>query len=122
MKIRAIFERASIFATVGASKDPSDSGHSLTLRDAPPGCKHLDQIRTVAPASEGCEECVRLGDEWVHLRLCMYCGNVGCCDTSKNRHATKHHHDTGHAVIQSLEIGEHWMYCYLDDILIESVE
>jgi uncharacterized UBP type Zn finger protein len=99
-----------------------DSGRSLTLRVAPAGCSHLDQIREVLPTSAACEECLRIGDDWVHLRECLYCGNVACCDTSKSRHATKHHHDTGHAVIQSLETGEDWMYCYPDDVFMEVVE
>ena len=99
-----------------------DSGESLRLRIAPAGCGHLDQIHDVAPGAQGCEECLRLGDEWVQLRLCRSCGHVGCCDNSKNRHATKHHRETDHAIIQSFEAGEDWMYCYVDDVLMEPVE
>ena len=85
---------------------------------ASPGCSHLDQIRDVTPRSEGCEECLLTGDRWVHLRLCLSCGHVGCCDSSPNRHATKHHHNTGHAVIRSFQPGEDWMYCYVDDVVL----
>ena len=66
----------------------------------------------------GCEECLKTGDTWVHLRLCVHCGHVGCCDSSKNRHATRHSHAEGHPVIQSLEPGEDWMWCYIDEIAI----
>jgi uncharacterized UBP type Zn finger protein len=82
-------------------------------------CGHLDQIRGgVPPVVAGCDECLILGDSWVHLRLCRTCGQVGCCDSSKNKHATKHFHATQHSLIQTLEPGEHWMYRYLDDLLI----
>jgi hypothetical protein len=65
-----------------------------------------------SPNATGCEECLAMGDSWVHLRLCVFCGHVGCCDDSKNKHASKHHAATGHAVIRSLEPGERWMWCY----------
>ncbi len=83
-------------------------------------CTHLDQIRTVTPRSDGCEECLRAGDDWMHLRLCLTCGRVGCCDDSKNKHATAHFHSTGHPVIESLEPGEGWCWCYVDQILLPS--
>ena len=83
-------------------------------------CTHLEQIRTAIPRSGGCEECLRTGDDWVHLRLCLTCGHVGCCDDSKNKHATAHFHSAGHPVIESLEPGENWRWCYVDEILIES--
>lgn len=60
------------------------------------------------------------GDRWVHLRLCLECGHVGCCDSSPNRHATKHHHATDHPLIQSFEPGEDWIYCYVDDVAMRS--
>jgi len=81
-------------------------------RLAPP-CTHLDQIREVTPRTQGCEECLQIGDTWVHLRLCLTCGHVGCCDESKNRHATKHFHATQHPIIQSFEPGEDWKWCYV---------
>jgi len=74
-------------------------------------CDHVP-AHVHAPNSAGCEECLAMGDTWVHLRLCVHCGHVGCCDDSKNRHATKHHAQTGHAVVRSQEPGETWMWCY----------
>jgi uncharacterized UBP type Zn finger protein len=79
-------------------------------------CSHLDTIRDVQPHSKGCEECLKLGDSWVHLRLCTHCGHVGCCDSSKNKHATKHFHATSHPIIASLERGEGWKWCYIDEV------
>ena len=83
-------------------------------------CTHLDQIKDVtARTPEGCEECLAIGDTWIHLRLCMICGLVGCCDDSKNKHATKHFHTSDHPLIQSLEPGEDWVWCYLDEVMME---
>ncbi|MEP7198405.1 MAG: UBP-type zinc finger domain-containing protein [Chloroflexota bacterium] len=82
-------------------------------------CAHLDQMQDVKPNTDGCEECLQLGDEWVHLRLCMICGHVGCCNDSKNKHATKHFHATTHPIIRSLESTETWYYCYVDDLSFE---
>jgi uncharacterized UBP type Zn finger protein len=86
---------------------------------AAPICTHLDQIQPVVPSGNGCVECLKTGQEWVHLRLCMTCGHVGCCDQSVGRHATKHHHATGHPIIQSFEPDEDWFYCYPDDLMFE---
>ena len=77
-------------------------------------CAHTARTRPVTPSAQGCEECRVLGDAWVHLRICMTCGHVGCCDASKNKHATKHHHNTGHPIIKSFEPGEAWAWCYED--------
>ncbi len=83
-------------------------------------CTHLDQIKDVKPKTpEGCEECLQMGDEWFHLRLCLTCGHVGCCDQSKNKHATKHFHKTKHPIIQSFQPDEDWRYCYIDDLTWE---
>jgi uncharacterized UBP type Zn finger protein len=83
-------------------------------------CTHLNAVRDVVPATpDGCEECLEQGSEWVHLRLCLSCGHVGCCDNSINRHATKHHHATGHPIIRSFEPGEDWGWCYVDDVMLE---
>jgi uncharacterized UBP type Zn finger protein len=82
-------------------------------------CSHLDQITNPRPKSRGCEECLKMGDTWVHLRLCESCGQVGCCDSSKNKHATKHAKATGHPIIKSFQPGEDWFYCYLDDVMFE---
>ncbi len=78
-------------------------------------CGHLDQIRAVYPSAVGCEDCIRLGEDWVHLRMCLVCGHVGCCDTSKNKHATAHFHETEHPLIMSMEPGEAWAWCYSDE-------
>ena len=82
-------------------------------------CTHTDQIRPVEPVSDVCDECVKMGDTWVHLRWCRTCGHVGCCDSSKNKHATKHFHTSGHPIIQSLEPGEDWNWCYVDQVVIQ---
>ena len=86
-------------------------------------CEHLEsaaeRAHGVEPSGEGCRECLESGDEWVHLRLCLSCGHVGCCDDSKGRHATRHHGATGHPVIRSFEPGEQWAYCYDDDAFAE---
>jgi uncharacterized UBP type Zn finger protein len=79
-------------------------------------CNHVKHLHGVTPSGNACEECLRTGDTWVHLRLCETCGHVGCCDESKNKHATKHFHATGHPVVKSFEPGEDWGYCYVDDI------
>ena len=85
------------------------------------GCAHLDQIRPVQPeAADVCPECVAMGDEWVHLRWCRTCGHVGCCDSSINKHATKHFHASGHPIIQSLEPGEKWNWCYVDEMMVNA--
>lgn len=88
----------------------------ITIRPKVP-CGHLDQIRDVAPQSNVCEACVAQGDTWVHLRVCLTCGHVGCCDSSKNRHASRHFHATGHPIMASLEPGEKWRWCYIDEVL-----
>src|SRR5438876_934526 len=83
-------------------------------------CTHLNQIRNVTPSAQGCEDCLKTGDTWVHLRLCLSCGHVGCCDSSKNKHATKHYHKTSHPIIRSFEPGENWRWCYPDQMLMDS--
>jgi uncharacterized UBP type Zn finger protein len=82
-------------------------------------CVHLKKAHNAKPNTDGCEECLKLGDTWVHLRLCLTCGIVGCCDDSKNKHATKHYHATKHPVIRSIEPGESWEWCYVDEIVKE---
>jgi uncharacterized UBP type Zn finger protein len=84
-------------------------------------CTHLSQIKHVTAKTEGCEECLKMGDDWVHLRLCMSCGHVGCCDDSKNKHATKHFHAGKHPIIRSFEPEEEWGYCYVDDLMFETL-
>jgi uncharacterized UBP type Zn finger protein len=88
-------------------------------------CTHLDQVdvRELPAQVEGCEECLASGGKWLHLRICLTCGHVGCCDDSPNRHATAHHNESSHPIIRSLEPGEDWSWCYVDDValLIEGV-
>lgn len=79
-------------------------------------CSHLDQIKVTQTGKHACEECIKMGDTWVHLRLCLSCGHVGCCDSSKNKHATKHFRKTTHPLIRSIEPGEAWVWCYEDEI------
>jgi len=84
-------------------------------------CSHLLAATDHEPNTpEGCEACLKIGDTWVHLRLCLTCGRVGCCDDSKNKHATKHYHASKHPVIRSFEPGEHWRYCYPDDLGVDT--
>ena len=83
-------------------------------------CSHLAEVRDVqARTPGGCEECLAAGGRWVHLRLCQECGHVGCCDNSPGKHATKHFHASGHALIRSFERGEDWSWCYVDEVFME---
>ena len=83
-------------------------------------CTHLDHVHAVTAATPaGCAECLASGSDWVHLRLCLECGHVGCCDDSPNKHATGHFHDTKHPVIRSFERGEDWGWCYEDQLFME---
>lgn len=79
-------------------------------------CSHIDGLQPVPAAGRVCDQCVAMGDRWVHLRACLSCGRVGCCDESKNTHATKHYHETAHPLIQSLEPGDNWIWCYVDEV------
>jgi uncharacterized UBP type Zn finger protein len=81
-------------------------------------CTHLDHVRITELPEEvaGCEDCLASGGQWFHLRICLECGHVGCCDDSPNRHATTHHQDSGHPLIRSLEPGEEWSWCFLYEI------
>ena len=99
---------------VAAGRYPSGTG--LSLIDMRPICSHLAGIRTVTPSALGCEECLASGDRWVHLRICRTCGHVGCCDDSKNRHATKHFHATQHPIIEGYDPPEGWGWCYVDEV------
>jgi uncharacterized UBP type Zn finger protein len=82
-------------------------------------CEHFEHLGPVAKKSRGCEECIATGDTWVHLRACLICGHVGCCDSSQNKHASKHFAATGHPVMRSLEPHEHWAWCYVDEVVAE---
>jgi len=81
-------------------------------------CAHLDQIqRTDLPVPlAGCEECLKIDSRWVHLRMCMSCGKIGCCDDSPNKHATAHYHEVGHPIMRSAEPGEDWSWCYVEEV------
>ncbi len=83
------------------------------------GCTHTDAITTTSATTDGCEECLKIGDQWLHLRRCVSCGSVGCCDSSPNRHATAHFHASEHPLIQSYEPGEDWLWCYVDEVAFE---
>ena len=82
-------------------------------------CTHTDQIQVVEPSAQGCEDCLRIGGRWMHLRICLSCGHVGCCDSSPHRHATAHFRQTSHPIVQSFEPGEDWRWCYVDQMLLE---
>lgn len=84
-------------------------------------CPHFDQIRAVKPSARGCEDCLRIGEPWIGLRLCLTCGHVGCCDDSKNAHATRHFQETQHPLIRSFVRGEKWGWCYIDNRLFENM-
>ena len=86
----------------------------------PGACAHLASRETVVPPkNHECEECVKTGSSWVHLRTCQTCGGTRCCDSSPNRHASKHAKSSGHPVICSAEPGESWLYCYPDDVVVK---
>jgi uncharacterized UBP type Zn finger protein len=83
-------------------------------------CTHVADVQVLELPAEvdGCEECLATGGKWLHLRICLTCGHVGCCDDSPNRHATAHFHSTTHPIIRSLEPGERWSWCYVDNIAL----
>lgn len=109
----------------GAKVEGDADREEVTMAtDQEPGaglvCGHLGEVRTVSPESENsCPECVAMGDSWLHLRECPSCGHVGCCDSSKNKHATAHHDASGHPLVRSYEPGEAWWWCYEDKVLFE---
>jgi uncharacterized UBP type Zn finger protein len=86
----------------------------------PATCAHIDDVDSgLTPSGAGCKECLESGGRWLHLRLCLGCGHVGCCDSSPNRHATKHFHAAGHPLVRSYEPGEEWWWCYVDELAFE---
>jgi uncharacterized UBP type Zn finger protein len=115
---------STIIAQPAAEHQPSHAWRRMSPMNAGSDtratavCNHLDEIRDVQPSSDGCEDCRRIGARWVHLRMCMTCGHVGCCDSSPNRHATLHFGGTGHPVVRSQEPGEAWMWCYVDELVL----
>jgi hypothetical protein len=82
-------------------------------------CTHLDEVRLLTPAAPvvGCEECLKIGGRWLHLRMCQTCGQIGCCDSSPNRHASAHAHAEAHPIARSVEPGEDWSWCYVDELM-----
>jgi 5-methylcytosine-specific restriction endonuclease McrA len=99
-----------------ADVDASDAGDEPSPGDLNMAmvCEHLFEAKPIPARTPGCEECLKTGLRWVHLRLCLSCGHVGCCDSSPGRHATKHFHHTSHPVVASYEPGERWAWCYVD--------
>ena len=96
--------------------------HKVSLNEAQAEsveCKHVHLAKEVSYANQVCPECVKLNDTWVHLRICMLCGHVGCCDSSKNKHATAHFKASGHPIIKSIEPGDGWAWCYVDETYLE---
>jgi uncharacterized UBP type Zn finger protein len=108
-------QKMPIIREYGTSKTETNGGPMAMLE----GCPHVKEIKNVKPSANGCEECLKMGDQWVHLRMCLMCGHVGCCDSSKNKHATKHFHRSKHAIMQSVEPGENWRWCYVDEIMLD---
>jgi hypothetical protein len=90
----------------------------VSIVHPPAICGHLEWTRQAAPSSRQCDLCVLSGDSWVHLRMCLTCGYVGCCDSSTNHHATAHFHDSGHPLMRSVEPGERWRWCFLDQVVL----
>ena len=82
-------------------------------------CEHIQTVRDVPDKRRVCEDCIKTGDSWVHLRVCLGCGHVGCCDSSKNKHATKHFRATRHPIVRSMEPGEEWGWCYVDEVMFD---
>ena len=85
-------------------------------------CEHMKDLQDVTPGGNDCVECLKSGDTWFHVRFCEICGHLGCCEESKNKHATKHYHTTGHSMIKSFEPDEDWGYCYVEDIFYEILQ
>ena len=82
-------------------------------------CEHLEQVEYLEPEGEvaGCEECLKIGQRWIHLRMCQSCGKIGCCDNSLGKHATAHFKESGHPIIRSVQPGETWSWCYVDEVM-----
>lgn len=88
------------------------------MRVSPIACRHLAEARPVRPRSDGCEECLALGQGWVELRMCLTCGHVGCCDSSPGKHGTQHFRTTAHPLMRSIDEG--WTWCYIHEVIVSS--
>jgi uncharacterized UBP type Zn finger protein len=108
--------------TAMALKLPGNPAAPTATQEMAMVCEHELGLDPAPPRTQGCEECLKSGMNWVHLRLCLTCGHVGCCDSSPGRHATQHAHDTGHPVIASYEPGERWAWCYVDQAVVNVPE
>ena len=100
------------------SRYDESSEHDDPFGEQPVRCEHVKEARPVEPKTKGCEECLKGKQKWVHLRLCLSCGHVGCCDSSENKHASRHFRETEHPVMKSLEQGENWAWCYVDESFV----
>jgi uncharacterized UBP type Zn finger protein len=103
-----------------ARQDDSQEPDSTLSEVSDPACTHLDTIDVIELPDPllGCEECLKTGDRWVHLRMCLTCGKVGCCDSSPNRHASGHYREVGHTLVRSAQPGEDWAWCFADEVPI----
>ena len=123
-QVAPLFRVGTLDATARAeaTADPRtwvDTERRVELHTASNGaCGHLDQVQTVTPSARGCEECLAIGARWVHLRICMTCGHVGCCDSSPLKHATAHFRTVAHPIMKSLEPGEDWGWCFVDEVTL----
>jgi uncharacterized UBP type Zn finger protein len=115
MNLAAQLKRCGLFTGCG-KREVGPKEDTMAIQEE---CSHIKEIKKVQPSANGCEDCLKTGDSWVHLRMCLICGHVGCCDSSKNKHATKHFHRTKHPIVQSVEPGEDWRWCYVDEILLD---
>jgi len=116
--VALISAACALTGTIGVIAMAGRSGEVDEDDTAAARCSHLGQISDATPRGRGCEECLRRGDTWVHLRVCLSCGHVGCCDSSKNRHATAHFWASQHPIARSLEAGEDWRWCYVDETVV----
>src|SRR5690606_2354658 len=104
-----------------ATGQAHDNSETQTSRAMSTRCTHESEVRRVEPrAGAGCEECLESGHEWIGLRLCLTCGHVGCCDASPHQHASKHFHATLHPIVEPFRSDEHWRWCYVDQVMLET--
>jgi len=93
----------------------------VVTNENPMTCSHVEHIRNVRPSGSGCQDCVLVRDTWLQLRMCMECGHVGCCDSSKNKHAIRHFQATLHPIARSIQNGEEWAWCYVDQLWFDTL-